>query len=262
MKGGKKSASTRACLGRFSVDGGPARWGEFSKGRVFEIMPNPFEPWERAGAAWPLGRVAPLAPVVPGKIVAVGVNYADHAKEFGKATPPEPLIFLKPPSAVIAPGETIRRPSRSKQVDYEGEIAVVIGRRARSVPKARALDYVLGYTLMNDVTARDLQRLDGQWSRAKGFDTFAPLGPWIATGLRPGRLKIETFVNGRRRQSSSTAQLIFDVPTLVSHISGVMTLEPGDVISTGTPSGVGPLRRGDRVEIRCPQIGRLINKVA
>lgn len=251
----------RTILGRFSIEGGPARWGEYSKGRVFEIIPDPFGPWERSGFSWRQSDIQPLAPVVPSKIVAVGVNYADHAKEFGKAPPPEPLIFLKPPSAVISPGETIRRPKRSKQVDYEGEIAVVIGRRARSVSRARALEYVLGYTLMNDVTARDLQRLDGQWSRAKGFDTFAPLGPWIVAGLRPGRLGIETFVNGRRRQSSSTAQLIFDVPTLVSHISGVMTLEPGDVISTGTPSGVGPLRRGDRVEIRCPQIGRLVNKV-
>ena len=247
--------------GRFEI-GGAARWGRLDGSWIEEILPDPFGPHEAFGLRWKLSAVRLLPPCAPSKIVAVGVNYADHAKEFGKAPPPEPLIFLKPPSAVIAPGEKIRRPRRSTQVDFEGEIAVVIGRRARSVSKARALEYVLGYTLMNDVTARDLQRLDGQWSRAKGFDTFAPLGPWIATGLRPRRLKIETFVNGRRRQSSSTAQLIFDVPTLVSHISGVMTLEPGDVISTGTPSGVGPLRRGDRVEIRCPQIGRLINKVA
>ncbi|HND64414.1 MAG TPA: fumarylacetoacetate hydrolase family protein [Elusimicrobiota bacterium] len=248
-------------LGRFEI-GGAARWGRLDGSWIEEILPDPFGPHEGTGLRWKLSAVRLLAPCAPSKIVAVGVNYADHAKEFGKAPPPEPLIFLKPPSAVLNPGDAIRRPARSKRVDYEGEIAVVIGRRARSVSKARALEYVLGYTLMNDVTARDLQRLDGQWSRAKGFDTFAPLGPWIATGLRPRRLKIETFVNGRRRQSSSTAQLIFDVPTLVSHISGVMTLEPGDVISTGTPSGVGPLRRGDRVEIRCPQIGRLINKVA
>lgn len=246
---------------RFRADGA-TRWGVVDGGRAFEILPDPFGPWERTGFSWALRSVEIRPPVAPSKIVAVGVNYADHAKEFGKAPPPEPLIFLKPPSAVIAAGETIRRPRRSRRVDYEAEIAVVIGRRARNVTRARALDYVLGYTLMNDVTARDLQKSDGQWTRAKGFDTFAPLGPWVATGLRPERLGIAAYVNGRRRQSSSTAQLIFDVPTLVSHISGVMTLEPGDVISTGTPSGVGPLRRGDRVEIRSPQIGRLINKVA
>jgi len=248
-------------LCRFDAGHGP-RWGRVRGARVEEILPDPFGPFEGTGVERPLARVRLLAPVRPSKIVAVGVNYADHAKEFGKAPPSEPLIFLKPPSAVLDPGAALRLPRRSKQVDYEAEIAVVIGRRARAVTPRRALDHVLGYTLMNDVTARDLQRSDGQWTRAKGFDGFAPLGPWIVPGLSPRNLGIEAWVNGKRRQKSSTRQLIFDVPTLVSFVSEVMTLEPGDVISTGTPSGVGPLRPGDRVEIRSPQIGRLVSRVA
>ncbi len=246
---------------RFESEG-TVRWGRVEGNSVEEILPDPFGPFEGTGVRWPLKTVRLRAPVQPSKIVAVGVNYADHAKEFGHTPPAEPLIFLKPPSAVIGPGETIRCPRRSKQVDFEAEIAVVIGRRARSVSVRRALDYVLGYTLMNDVTARDLQRSDGQWTRSKGFDTFAPLGPWIATGLSPRDLKIQATVNGRRRQSSSTKKLIFDVPSLVSFVSGVMTLEPGDVISTGTPAGVGPLKPGDLVEVRCPSIGSLQNRVA
>ncbi|TXH27400.1 MAG: DUF2437 domain-containing protein [Elusimicrobia bacterium] len=248
-------------LCRFDAGDGP-RWGRVRGPRVEEIVPDPFGPYEGTGVEWPLARVRLLAPVTPSKIVAVGVNYADHAKEFGKAPPPEPLIFMKPPSAVLGPNEVLRLPRRSKQVDHEAEIAVVIGRRARAVPRARALDHVLGYTLMNDVTARDLQRSDGQWTRAKGFDGFAPLGPWIVPGLSPRAIGIEAWVNGKRRQKSNTRQLIFDVPALVSFVSGIMTLEPGDVISTGTPAGVGPLRPGDRVEIRSPQIGRLVTRVA
>jgi 2-keto-4-pentenoate hydratase/2-oxohepta-3-ene-1,7-dioic acid hydratase in catechol pathway len=203
-----------------------------------------------------------LAPCAPTKIVAVGVNYADHAKEFGKEPPQEPLIFLKPPSAVIGPGDPIRLTPLSRRVDYEGELAVVIGKRTRNVTPARAARHILGYTIVNDVTARDLQKRDGQWARAKGFDTFAPLGPWIVAGVSPDDLKIETFVNGRRRQSSRTSQLVFNVRRLVSFISRAMTLEPGDVISTGTPAGVGPLTRGDRVEVRVEKIGALVNTVA
>jgi len=189
------------------------------------------------------------------------VNYSDHAVEFGHEEPKEPLIFLKPPSAVIATEETIRLPARSRWVEYEAEIAVVIGRRARNVSVAQAENYILGYSLMNDVTARDLQKDDGQWMRAKGFDTFAPLGPWIVTGLNPKKLRVQAWLNGRCRQNETTAKMIFDIPTLVSFISRVMTLEPGDVISTGTPSGVAPLKSGDRIEIRSPEIGRLVNKV-
>lgn len=250
----------KKCFCRFEAEG-TVRWGLVKGNVVHEILPDPFAAFELTGFVWGLKNLRLLAPVQPTKIIAVGVNYSDHAKEFGKAPPPEPLIFLKPPSAVIGPNVPIQMPRSSRQVDFEAEIAIVIGRQAKNVSRANAEKYILGYTLMNDVTARDLQRDDGQWTRAKGFDTFAPLGPWIVSGISPRRLVIESYVNGRRRQSSSTAKLIFDVPTLVSFISGVMTLEPGDVISTGTPSGVGPLNPGDRVEIRCPSIGRLSNPV-
>lgn len=248
-------------LGRVEADGA-VRWVALNGRRVEEILPDPFGPFERSGLSWPLASVRLRAPVEPSKIVAVGVNDADHAKEFGKTPPREPLIFLKPPSAVIGPGDLIHLPRRSRRVDFEGEIAVVIGRRARSVSVRRAADHILGLTLMNDVTARDLQKEDGQWTRAKGFDTFAPLGPWIATGLDLGNVDLRTDVNGVRRQSSSTGRLIFDIPTLLSFVSGIMTLEPGDVLSTGTPSGVGPLKGGDRVVVRSSRIGRLENRVA
>lgn len=236
-------------------------WGIIKKGMVEEILPDPFGPFSLTGVTWDLNHITLCAPCRPSKIIAVGVNYADHAKEFGLALPKEPLIFLKPPSAVIGPGETIVRPARSCRVEFEAELAVVIGKQTRNVSAAQASQSILGYTLMNDVTARDLQKSDGQWSRAKGFDTFAPLGPWIVTGVSSDNLKIESYVNGKKRQSSRTSQLVFGVRKLISHISRVMTLEPGDVISTGTPSGVGPLKRGDKVEIRVQKIGSLINGV-
>jgi 2-keto-4-pentenoate hydratase/2-oxohepta-3-ene-1,7-dioic acid hydratase in catechol pathway len=238
-----------------------ARWGVVEGKRIEEILPDPFGPFAKTGLTWPVKDVRLLAPCAPTKIVAVGLNYRDHAKEFGRPIPKEPLLFLKPSSAVIGPGEAVRLTPLSKQVDYEAELAVVIGRTCRNVKAAKASQYILGYTLMNDVTARDLQKTDGQWTRAKGFDTFAPLGPWIASGIRVRDLKIETYVNGKRKQSSRTSQLVFGVNELVAHVSRVMTLEPGDVISTGTPSGVGPLKRGDRVEIRIEKIGSLINSV-
>jgi 2-keto-4-pentenoate hydratase/2-oxohepta-3-ene-1,7-dioic acid hydratase in catechol pathway len=198
----------------------------------------------------------------PSKIVCVGVNYADHAKEFGKALPPEPLIFLKAPSAVIGHGQAIRLPGPvTRRVDFEGELAVVIGRRAKNVPVARAMRCVRGFTIMNDVTARDLQKKDGQWARAKSFDTFAPLGPKVVSGVNPSDLRIQTFVNGEVKQDSRTSQLVFKVPQLIAYISAAMTLEPGDVISTGTPSGVGPLKKGDTVEVRIEKIGSLVNPV-
>ncbi|HRY28542.1 MAG TPA: fumarylacetoacetate hydrolase family protein [Elusimicrobiota bacterium] len=241
--------------------GRAVRWGRVSRGTVEELLPDPFGDSSPTGLVWPLKDVQLLAPCEPTKIIAIGLNYADHAREFGHKIPKEPLIFLKPASAVIGPDEPIRLPAASRQVEYEAELAVVIGRRARNVPLEGTKKYILGYTLMNDVTARDLQRSDGQWTRAKGFDTFAPLGPWIVSGISPEDLKIEAYVNGERRQSSRTSQLIFGVSRLVSHISQVMTLEPGDIISTGTPSGVGPLKRGDRVEIRVEKIGSLLNRV-
>jgi len=208
-----------------------------------------------------LEEVELLAPVRPTKIVALGKNYRAHAAEMGSDVPLEPLIFLKPPSAVIGPKEPILLPEISERVDYEGELAVVIGRRARHVSREEALNYVLGYTCANDVTARDLQRRDEQWTRAKGFDTFCPLGPWIVTDVDPGQLTVETRVNGEVRQRGNTRDLVFDVPDLIAHISQIMTLEPGDVIMTGTPAGVGPLHPGDVVEVEIEGIGVLRNPV-
>lgn len=197
----------------------------------------------------------------PSKIVGIGQNYRAHAAEMGKGIPEEPLMFLKPPSAVIADGMPIERPSGYERVDYEGELGVVIGKRAHRVARERALDFVAGYVCVNDVTVRDLQKKDGQWTRAKGFDTFCPMGPRIATGLDPAKLRITTRVNGVIKQDSSTSDLIFDVPTLISFVSQHMTLEEGDVISTGTPSGVGPLQPGDVVEVEIEGIGVLRNPV-
>ena len=197
----------------------------------------------------------------PSKIVCIGTNYRAHALEMGKALPDEPLLFMKPPSAIIGPGDAIVRPGGYQRVDFEGELAVVIGRTARRVARESALEYVGGYTCLNDVTVRDLQKKDVQFTRAKGFDTFCPVGPRVASGLDPSNLKIQTRVNGQLRQSSSTADLIFDVPTLIAFVSRVMTLEEGDLISTGTPSGVGNLDPGDVVAVEIEGIGVLENPV-
>ncbi len=209
----------------------------------------------------PMAEARLLAPVVPSKIVAIGLNYRKHAEEMGKPLPEEPLMFLKPMTAVVGPDEPIRLTAQSSRVDFEGELAVVIGRRCRNATVANAMEFVLGYTCLNDVTARDLQIKDVQYTRAKGFDTFAPMGPVLATGLDPSNLFLRTRVNGEVRQEASTADLIFSVPQLIAHISSVMTLLPGDVISTGTPSGVGPLQAGDVVEIEIDGIGVLRNPV-
>lgn len=202
-----------------------------------------------------------LPPCVPTKVVAVGLNYRDHAKELGMAVPTEPILFLKPPTAVIGPEDIIRCPSMSRQVDYEAELAIVIRDRCSRISPAESRRRILGYTCANDVTARDLQKKDGQWTRAKSFDTFCPIGPWIETDINPDDLLIESYVNGSRRQSSRTSQFIFGIDLLVSFISQVMTLEPGDLIITGTPSGIGPMQPGDEVEIRIEGIGSLRNRV-
>ena len=206
-----------------------------------------------------------LAPVVPSKIVAIGLNYKDHAAERGKPLPEEPLMFLKPPSAVIGPGDPIRKPSWAGRVDHEAEMGIVIGRTARDLPAPdAALAHVLGAVCVNDVTARELQRKDIQYTRAKGFDTFAPVGPCIATGLDyagPNGLRVEGLVNGAVRQASSTRELIFSIHRLVAFISSVMTLLPGDIISTGTPAGIGPLSPGDTVTVRVEGVGELDNPV-
>lgn len=210
---------------------------------------------------FPISQVKFLPPVIPTKIVAVGLNYIDHANELGMVVPEEPIIFLKPPSAVIGDGDHIVFPPNSRRVDYEGELGVVIAKRCKKVPKERAKDVILGYTCFNDVTARDLQAKDGQWTRAKSFDTFAPLGPYIVELEDASKLKIETRVNGEIKQRSTTSNMIFDVFTLVEFISSIMTLEAGDVIATGTPSGIGELKSGDFVEVEIEKIGVLKNWV-
>lgn len=216
----------------------------------------------KTGAVANLEEMQFLAPCMPSKVVCVGVNYSDHAEEMDHNLPEQPLIFLKPPSAVCAHNDPVIYPRQSQRVDYEAELGVVIGKRAKNVTEEEALDYIFGYTVLNDVTARDLQKRDGQWSRAKGFDSFCPLGPWIVTDLDWQGLDLCCRVNGETRQQGNTNDMVFGVPQLVSFISKVMTLMPGDVIATGTPSGVGPLRRGDIVEVEISGIGVLRNRIA
>jgi 2-keto-4-pentenoate hydratase/2-oxohepta-3-ene-1,7-dioic acid hydratase in catechol pathway len=202
-----------------------------------------------------------LSPVVPSKVVAIGLNYKDHAAEMNKPLPAEPLMFLKPSTAVIGPGDNIRIPPHAGRIDHEAELGVVIGKQASRVSVDKAMDHVLGLTCLIDVTARELQKKDVQYTRAKGFDTFAPIGPCIAIGLDPSALDIEGWLNDEKRQSSNTRQLIFSVPEIVAFVSGVMTLLPGDVIATGTPSGVGPMQPGDRFTVKIAGIGELSNTV-
>ena len=226
------------------------------------LVGDPFGEWT-AGGEIPGGLAGQrvLAPVVPSKIVAVALNYKAHAAEQGKPLPPEPLFFLKPSTSVIGPGEAIELPPGVGRVDHEAEVGLVIGRRARRVPAERAAEYILGVTCVNDVTARALQKTIGHYTRPKGFDTFAPVGPCIAVGLDWSNLRVRGWVNGALRQDSTTADLIFPVPELVAFISSVMTLLPGDIISTGTPSGIGPLAAGDSVRIRVDGVGDLTNSV-
>ena len=214
------------------------------------------------GTRFALDEVRLLAPILPSKVVCVGRNYADHIDEMGAERPVEPVIFLKPSTAVCGPGDPVRRPTRiSERVDFEGELAVVIGRLCSEVPADRAADVIFGYTCANDVTARDLQARDGQWTRAKGFDTFCPLGPWIETAVDPASLTLTTSLNNEVRQRSNTSLLLHDVPALVAFVSQVMTLIPGDVLLTGTPAGVGPMDKGDEVAVTIEGIGTLSNPV-
>jgi 2-keto-4-pentenoate hydratase/2-oxohepta-3-ene-1,7-dioic acid hydratase in catechol pathway len=223
---------------------------------------TPFVAWEPTETIVEWEDAKLLAPVIPTKIVAVGRNYADHAEEFGNEVPERPLLFLKPPTSVIGPLQAIRLPEQSREVHHEAELAVVIGQVTKDVDTEDVGPRILGYTAANDVTARDLQRLDGQWTRAKGFDTFCPLGPAIDTDLDPQEsLAVIARVNGETRQSATTADLVFGVGELVSFISSVMTLLPGDVILTGTPTGVGPIVPGDRVEVEVEGVGVLVNPV-
>jgi len=202
-----------------------------------------------------------LPPTDPSKVIAIGLNYVAHAKESGSELPKYPLIFLKPPSSVIGHLDPIMWPSMTEQIGYESELGVVIGKRCKNVPKERALDYVLGYACANDVSARDCQRNDGQWSRAKGFDTFCPYGPWIETELDPGNVAISGKLNGEVRQNSNTSDLVFDVPHLIWHVSQVYTLMPGDLLITGTPAGVGLMKEGDAYEVILDGVGSLKNQL-
>jgi 2-keto-4-pentenoate hydratase/2-oxohepta-3-ene-1,7-dioic acid hydratase in catechol pathway len=257
---------------RFQTEAGP-QYGEVveREGALWiERVLAPFEedPWTKpltdAFAPVRLDEARLLAPVVPRKSVCIGRNYRDHAAELGNDVPKEPLLFLKPPSAVIGPGQAIRIPEQSQRVDFEGELAVVIGKAASRIgadEDVRA--YIRGYTIVNDVTARDLQKTDGQWSRAKGFDTFCPMGPLVTDEVDPETaIAVETRLNGALKQQGNTRDLIFPIATLLRHITAAMTLVPGDVIPTGTPAGVGPMRVGDRVEVAIAGIGTLANFVS
>ena len=245
---------------RFSAQG-KTRYGVIKGQSIQVIKGKPFRNIEPTGESFRLNQVKLLAPVLPSKIVAMGLNYKKHAEEVKLPLPKEPLIFLKPPSSVIGPEDDIVYPPSSTRIDFEGELAIIIKKRARQVSKEASLDYVLGYTCLNDVSARDHQRDDGQWTRSKGFDTFCPLGPCIETDLDPDKVMLETWLNGEIKQHSSTDDLLFPIREQISFISHVMTLLPGDVIATGTPSGIGAMKPGDSVEIKIEGIGTLRNNV-
>lgn len=247
-------------LARFKVEG-KIKNGIVEKDKVIELYGDLFGGYELNEKEHLLTEVKLLSPVEPTKIIAVGLNYTDHAKELKMTSPEEPLLFMKPSTSVIGPEEMIICPVMSKQVDYEAELGVVIKDVTKNVGVEEARDHVLGFTCANDVTARDLQNKDGQWTRCKGFDTFSPLGPWIVTDLDPLKLTIESYLNGELKQSSNTDNMVFDVYQLLSFISKVMTLLPGDIIMTGTPYGVGPMQAGDTIEIVIEGIGSLRNRV-
>ena len=245
---------------RFTADSG-VEYGILSGGAIQAIEGEPFNSITLTDQHYQLSEVNLLSPCTPSKIVALGLNYHNHAKELNAPLPNAPLIFLKPSTAVIGPEDNIIYPAASNRVDYEGELAVVIKKPVWRVSIKDALDYVLGYTCFNDVTARDLQNQNGQWTRAKSFDTFAAVGPCIETELDPGNVALETYLNGKLKQQGSTTDLIYTIPELINFISHVMSLLPGDIIATGTPSGIGPMYPGDTVEIKIGGIGTLRNYV-
>ncbi|MEU5403148.1 fumarylacetoacetate hydrolase family protein [Streptomyces sp. NPDC005963] len=255
-------------IARFSIDGNVAFGAVEGDGPgelVLDIIKGiPFADFELSGTKVPLSKVRLLPPVLPNKVVAFGRNYADHAAELGHEVPPAPFAFFKPSTSVIGSGDAIAYPSFSEDVHYEAELAVVIGRMCREVPRERVQDVILGYTCANDVTARDVQKREAQWARAKGFDTSCPLGPWVETGIgleEAGDLTVQCTVNGEQRQLGSTRQMIHSIADLIVNITEAMTLLPGDVILTGTPAGVGPLGIGDEVAVTIQGIGTLTNKV-
>jgi 2-keto-4-pentenoate hydratase/2-oxohepta-3-ene-1,7-dioic acid hydratase in catechol pathway len=238
-----------------------ARYGWLLEEKVGPISGDIFGEYRRQEAELPLASVRLLAPMLPSKIICVGRNYAEHAKERDAEIPKVPLLFMKPPSSVVNPGEAIILPPQSRQVEHEGELVVVIGKRGRYITVEAAQDYVFGYTIGNDVTARDLQHSDGQWTRAKGFDTFCPFGPWVDTSFDPSDAVITCRVSGQPRQMASTRDMVFSVNMLIAFISSVMTLEPGDLVFTGTPAGIGLLEDGDNVVVEIEGLGKLSNPV-
>lgn len=246
---------------RYQHSNEPPRYGWVFNGLVGEVDGDIFSEFRRREVHIPLNEVRLLAPVSPSKILCVGRNYSEHAREHGVEVPDFPLLFLKPPSAIIAQGEAILLPPQSSQVEHEAELAVVVGKQGRWILPEDARDYILGFTLANDVTARDLQRSDGQWTRGKGFDTFCPLGPWIETQFDASDALLVCRVNGEIRQMVSLGEMVFSINQLVAYASTIMTLEPGDVILTGTPAGVGPLHAGDTVEVEIEGLGVLSNPV-
>jgi 2-keto-4-pentenoate hydratase/2-oxohepta-3-ene-1,7-dioic acid hydratase in catechol pathway len=247
---------------RYQLASQSPSFGWVLKDKIGDLEGSPFAQFSRAEAIHPLEEVKLLPPISPTKIICVGRNYAAHAKEHDAEVPDVPLIFLKPPSTLIAQGETVFLPPQSQQVEHEAELAVVIGKSGRWIPPEEAHDHIFGYTIANDVTARDLQFRDDQWTRGKGFDTFCPLGPWIETEFDPADAVITCLVNDEMRQMASTRDMVFSVRQLIAFVSSVMTLEPGDIILTGTPSGVGALIDGDSVEVTIEGIGSLRNPVA
>jgi 2-keto-4-pentenoate hydratase/2-oxohepta-3-ene-1,7-dioic acid hydratase in catechol pathway len=247
---------------RFQAKKELPQYGWINNNNVGRIDGTPFGEFQRSEATLPLESVQLLAPVLPGKIICVGRNYAEHVKETNAEIPTTPLLFLKPPSSVIGPLQTIFLPPQSQQVDHEAELAVIIGKRGRWIQPDEVSSFIYGYTVGNDITARDLQHKDGQWTRSKGFDTFCPLGPWIETEFNPSDALITCHVNGELRQMASTRDMIFHVDQLIAFASSIMTLEPGDIIMTGTPAGISPLRPGDTVEVAIDGIGKLRNTVA
>jgi len=246
---------------RYQIGSDAPRYGWVHEDQLGEIEGDPFGNYMRREATMSVSGVKLLSPVVPSKILCVGRNYVEHAKELGNVVPKIPLIFMKPPSAVIGPGEAILLPHQSKQVEYEGELVAVIGKRGRNVTAEQAKQFILGYTVGNDVTARDLQKSDELWTRAKGFDTFCPFGPWIDTDFDISDAVISTRVNDEPRQMGSTQDMTFGVATLIAYVSSIMTLMPGDLLFTGTPSGVGTLKEGDEVVVEIEGLGMLRNVV-
>lgn len=234
-------------------------YGALQGEEVCPVVGDVFSDFSLAKERIPLQDVTLLVPCEPTKIIAVGLNYSDHAKEMQEEQLKDPVLFTKPTTALLPHGGTICRPAMSERIDYEAELAVVIGKTCKNVSAEEAEQYILGYTCLNDVTARDLQKKDGQWTRAKGFDTFAPVGPWIETELDPNNLSIRLEVNGEIRQQGNTDMMMFSPQKLVSFVSGIMTLLPGDIITTGTPSGIGPMELGDEVSVIIEKIGTLTN---